>query len=144
MVRSISRMALAGATVIAGFCRIAAFRKLNRETIPCHRVDLEEIVRGEYAENVLRKDFTTTEKLAIGAALEPLEQKAAKERQREHGKTAPGRKKNTGGKLPQVKDKTRDSVARKLGMSGKTYEKAKAVAPCYLLFLCRAPEVVSL
>jgi|CXWL01.1.fsa_nt_gi hypothetical protein len=62
----------------------------------------------------------------MGLAIEAIERPKAKERQKEHGKTAPGRNKNTGGKLPPVKEKTRDAVGSALGMSGKTYERAKA------------------
>ena len=48
-----------------------------------------------------------------------------KKRQKEHGSTAPGRAKDTSGKLPEVLDgDTRDIVAKQVGMSGKTYEKA--------------------
>lgn len=36
---------------------------------------------GEHAENVCRKDFTPSEAVAIGRALEPMERKAAAERQ---------------------------------------------------------------
>lgn len=79
-------------------------------------------------ENTCRKDFTPSEAVAVGAAVEAIESKAAKERQREHGKTAPGRRKNTCGKLPpQKKAKTREKVAAAVGMKARTYEKAKAV-----------------
>jgi len=50
-------------------------------------------------------------------ALEPLAKAEAKERQKEHGKTAPGKKRNTGGKLPQVKTKTRAFAAAATGKS---------------------------
>ena len=43
--------------------------------------DLEEVVRGEFAENAIRKDFTPSEAVAIGRALESLERDAARERQ---------------------------------------------------------------
>ena len=50
-------------------------------------VDLAEIVRGEYAENTVRKDFLPTEAVAIGEAVEPLEREASRERQIELGRT---------------------------------------------------------
>jgi len=65
---------------------------------------------------------------AVGGALEAIEKPKAKERKREHGGTAPGRKRNTGGKLPPVKQKTRDAVGAAVGLSGKSYERGKAVA----------------
>jgi hypothetical protein len=43
--------------------------------------DLEEVVRGELAENAIRKDFLPSEIEAIRRAIEPLEKAAAKERQ---------------------------------------------------------------
>jgi hypothetical protein len=54
-----------------------------------------------------------------------IEKAAAKQRQIEHGGTAPGKQSRTisgseGGD-------SRDKVGAKLGVSGKTYEKSKAV-----------------
>ena len=51
-------------------------------TIPVTVVDLDAVVRGEFAENAVRKDFTPSEAVAIKRALEPIEREAAKERQR--------------------------------------------------------------
>ena len=68
-----------------------------------------------------------TELDALGLDLEAIERPKAKERKREHGGTAPGRKRNTGGKFPPVKQKTRDAVGAAVGLSGKSYERAKAV-----------------
>ena len=48
-----------------------AFRALGRDEIPAHVVDLSQIVRGEYAENVERIGFTLSEMVAIKRALEP-------------------------------------------------------------------------
>ncbi len=58
-----------------------------------------------------------------------MERPAAKERQKDHGGTAPGKGKNTCGKLPQlIAGRTREKVGEAIGVSGKTYEKAKQVA----------------
>ena len=68
--------------------------------------------------------------MAIIEALHEHLEKKAKERQREHGKTAPGRKKNTSGKLPEVIETpppVREVAAKAVGWSGKTYAKAKTV-----------------
>ena len=43
--------------LIAGHRRIEAFKKLELTTIPAWRVPIDKIVLGEYAENVIRKDF---------------------------------------------------------------------------------------
>ena len=52
-------------------------------TIPGTIVDLVEIAHGEFAENILRKDFTPSEMVAILKAVRPVEEKAAKERQKQ-------------------------------------------------------------
>jgi hypothetical protein len=67
--------------LIAGRRRLEAHRKLGLADVPVTVVDLHELVRGEHAENVLRKDFTPSEAVAIGAALEEVE-RAARLRQR--------------------------------------------------------------
>jgi N6-adenosine-specific RNA methylase IME4 len=69
----------------------------------------------------MRLDFSPSEAVAIAAALRDREAERAKERQRAGG-GIPG-----SGKLPQPEPKTRDRVAARVGMSGRTYEKAKEV-----------------
>ena len=70
-------------------------------------------------------DFAPTEAVAMGLALEAIEKPRAKERKQS------GLKRGTkarGGKLPErEKADTRDAVGAGVGMSGKTYERAKAV-----------------
>src|SRR5262249_41384757 len=68
-------------TLIAGERRLRAAQMLGWKKIPINVVDLNAVVRGEFAENACRKDFTLTEAVAIKRALEPLERAAAKERQ---------------------------------------------------------------
>jgi N6-adenosine-specific RNA methylase IME4 len=106
----------ASAILIAGERRLEACRLLGWEDIPCHLVDIDQIVRGEYAENVERANFTPSEMVAIGQTIEEKERSAAKERM-------------TLGKLCLGSDggKTRNKVAAYAGISGTTYEKAKAV-----------------
>ena len=67
-------------TLIAGERRLQACKALGRTRCSGHVVDLDEIVRGEFAENSHRKDFTLSEAVAIKRALEPIERAAAKER----------------------------------------------------------------
>src|SRR5262249_3880542 len=66
--------------LIAGYRRLAAARLLGWTDIPVTVVDLDSVVRGEFAENAVRKDFTLSEAVAIKRALEPIERAAAKER----------------------------------------------------------------
>src|SRR5438105_3773666 len=75
--------------LIAGERRLRAWAKTRFATnpIPVHVVDLDSIVRGEWAENAFRKEFTPSEIVAIKRALEPRLKAEAKERQVELGRT---------------------------------------------------------
>jgi ParB family chromosome partitioning protein len=66
--------------LIAGERRLRAVQLLGWKTIPSTLIplNLDQIVRGEFAENTCRKDFTLSEAVAIKRALEPLEKAAAK------------------------------------------------------------------
>lgn len=133
-----------GHRLIAGARRLEAAKQLHWETIPVRILDLTKLLHGEYDENEVRKDFTPTEKVAIGLAIEAEIAAENATRQRE------GRKKGgeTGGRgrpkaetngdssqvnYPQAKAPkpathyTRERAATKAGMAGKTYAKAKAV-----------------
>jgi ParB family chromosome partitioning protein len=118
--------------LIAGRRRLEAVKELGWTKVPIHVVSLEEILRGEHAENVQRKDFTPSEAVAIGKALETLEKQKAEERQK--ATRLVGNAKQAGdadgaGNLPEPsgKGQARDKVAAAVGMSGRTYDKAKAV-----------------
>lgn len=67
--------------LIAGQRRLLACQQLGWDAVPARVLDLDAIVRGEYAENVERKPFTPTEAAAIRHAIAPLERAAAKSRQ---------------------------------------------------------------
>jgi hypothetical protein len=53
----------------------------DQRDVPGTGVNLHDIVRGEFAENVHRQDFLPSEMVAILRALGPVEQAAAKARQ---------------------------------------------------------------
>lgn len=118
-----------GNKLVAGQRRIAAYKHLKRKEIPAvfarDLSDAFSLLRAERDENTCRKDFAPTEAVALGKALEEIERPQAEERQREAGKER-GRGKKGRGKLPQA-NRTRDRVGSAVGMSGKTYEKAKQV-----------------
>src|SRR5262245_14395302 len=103
-------------TLIAGERRMRAAELLGWTEIPASVVDLDAVVRGEFAENAVRKDFTLSEAVAIKRALEPVERAAAKERMLA-GKPS--------GKFP--KGRALDSVAKVVGKDRRTIEKAEAV-----------------
>jgi N6-adenosine-specific RNA methylase IME4/ParB-like chromosome segregation protein Spo0J len=104
--------------LIAGRRRLEAHKRLGRDEIPVHVVDLEAIVRGEQAENVHRKAFTPSETVAIHDAVLDIEKRQAKERMSEGGKV---------GKISTPSGKARDKAATGLGMSGRTIEKAREI-----------------
>ncbi len=73
-----------------------------------------------------RKDFLPSEIDAIRRAIEPLEKAAAKERQRQHGGTAPGRHKHSR-KVSLSDGQTRDKIGAFAGISGRSLAKTQAV-----------------
>jgi ParB family chromosome partitioning protein len=86
--------------------------------------DAAALLRAERDENTCRKDLTVSEAVALGMALEALEAKQAKQRQQQGGR-AGGK---ASGKLPEASTgQTRDKVGEAVGMSGRTYDKAKEV-----------------
>ena len=111
-------------TLIAGARRLAAVALLGWTNVAVRVIDMDEIARGEFAENVCRKDFTLSEAVAIKRALEPVEREAAKERQREGGRAG----RQASGNLPQAsKGRAADRAAKATGMARRTLEKAEAV-----------------
>ena len=115
--------------LVAGQRRLEAMKSLGWIEVPAVIAsDLDDalcLLQAERDENQCRKDFARSEAVALGRAIEAIEAPKAKQRQVERG----GRPKNTGGKLPPVSDrgKTRDKVGEAVGMSGRSYDKVKAV-----------------
>jgi ParB family chromosome partitioning protein len=114
--------------LVAGRRRLQALYQLGRNTADVYVVDnltdaLSQL-RAQRDENTCRKEFTPSEAVKIGKALEALERREAKKRQKAGGR-AGGK---ASGKLPEASGgDTRDKVAGVVGLSGRTYEKAKAV-----------------
>ena len=44
--------------LIAGQRRLEAYKKLGHTSIPCRVVNISDIIKGEFQENSVRKDFT--------------------------------------------------------------------------------------
>jgi N6-adenosine-specific RNA methylase IME4 len=117
--------------LVAGERRLKAVQKLGRTTVAVHVVATQaealQALMAELAENTCRKDFTPSEAVAVGETLERLERPKAAARQ-QATQAKPGEGKVGGGKLPPPEGgKTRDRVARAVGMSGQTFVRAKAV-----------------
>ena len=108
--------------LIFGERRVLAFKLLGRETIPARVIDVKSIMRAEIDENEARKDFTVSERVEIGLAIEAeLAKRNGVRRDRLPVEN-----------FPQVdcvpEGKTRDLAAEKAGFgNGKTYEQAKKV-----------------
>ena len=63
--------------LIAGERRLAACAFLLWREVPVTVVDLDKVVKGEFAENSERKDLTLSEAVAIKRAIEPIERAEA-------------------------------------------------------------------
>ncbi len=106
--------------LVFGERRLRAYQDaLRRETIPARVVHVRSITAGEYAENEIRKDFTASERVAIGKALE------AELGDRQGRRTDLELREN----LPEVKKgRTEEIAAQRAGFGNyKTYEQAKQV-----------------
>lgn len=106
--------------LIFGERRLRAFQFLGRKEIPVRVIKMESVLHGEYAENEVRKDFTASERVAIGEAIEA-------ELQGRVGN--PNLKDSIPENFPELpKGDTRDLAAKAAGFgNGKTYEQAKRV-----------------
>lgn len=104
--------------LIAGQRRLEACKSLGWNEIPVSIVNMQDIVKGEHAENAFRKDFTVTEMVAIKRAIEPFERKQAEERQLA-GKPAEESAEGSG--------TVRERIASSLGVSHDTLSKAEDI-----------------
>lgn len=104
--------------LIAGYRRIKAVQTLGWTRVPIYIVDLKDLLKGEFHENALRKNFTPSEMVAIKRHFEP-------EVSMEH---PVGRPKENSGNFPELKvGHVRDVLGGFVGVSGKTLEKAEDI-----------------
>lgn len=119
--------------LVFGQRRLKAFQLLGRSTIPARVIDVPAIVLAEHAENEIRKDFTVSERVEIGKAVEmELGERRGRPKQESENQ----------GELveseiveilphftePDSGQKTREIAAQKAGFgSDKTYRDAKTV-----------------
>ena len=110
-----------GYRLVFGERRLRACKQLGQDKIKVRFVNLDSLLKGELAENEFRKDFTPSERVAIGEAIE-AEIKTDAEKRMKSGVENPVEN------FPQGGEKTRDLVAKATGFgNGKTYEQAKKV-----------------
>ena len=102
-----------GYRMVFGERRLKAFQHLGRDTIPARFVNLDSLLKGEYAENEFRKDFTVSERVEIGKALEgELAQRVGVNQHTKEGME----------NFPHPQGATRDLAAKAAGFgNGKTY-----------------------
>lgn len=105
--------------LVFGERRLRACQALGWEKIPARTVHLDSILKGELAENEFRKDFTHSERVAIGEAIEAeLGNRKGLNQHSEGPENFPD----------APKGDTRDLAAKAAGFgNGKTYEQAKKV-----------------
>lgn len=111
--------------LIAGHRRLEAAKQLGWTEIPVNVINLADIVKGEVAENLIRKDFTASEIAAIKKALEPLEKAQAEERKKAGIPAAESDKGRVDDKIAAVVGVSRDSLS-KIETIAKAAEQDKA------------------
>lgn len=106
--------------LIAGQRRLEAARQLGWSRIPVRVVDIDAAAHAEADENIIRLDFTPSERVAIARTIEAEERHAARERMRTR---------RSPGKSPGDQEATtaRTRIARRVGTSYKTLERAREV-----------------
>ena len=100
------------ARLVFGARRIKAFESLGLDKIPARVIAIDDLLDGEHAENMIRKDFTVSERVAIGRSM------AARLGERRGNPT--GANQYSDGKV-QIsaqfhEEKTRDLAAEKSGL----------------------------
>jgi N6-adenosine-specific RNA methylase IME4 len=106
--------------LIAGQRRLRAAQLLGWKRIPVRVIDLDMPVQAEADENMMRLDFTPSERVAIAKTIEAEERRAAKERirtQRPPGKSPGDREATT----------ARTRIAKRVGTSYQTLQRANEV-----------------
>ncbi len=106
--------------LIAGERRLKALLHLGQDRASVTILDLDRVVRGEYAENQFRKAFTPSEAADIADSLEPKLRQEAKDRQGERTDRHPA-------KFPGCAGNALDHLAKIIGKDRTTIAKARAV-----------------
>lgn len=110
--------------LVAGERRLAAVSLLGWTRVPVRIIDPVDLLTAERDENAVRKDFTPTEAVAIAAAIRPVEQELARERQ---GRPGQARSETVSERSPMALGESRERVAAAVGMSFTTLQRAEEV-----------------
>lgn len=116
--------------LISGLRRIEAYKKLDIEYIPAHIMDMPLRESGEIDENLVRKNFTVTELLAIKKYRESIESNLQGQRN-DLSKTEQGEQ-QLPGKFPRSSTdnelrRRQERIAKSTGLSYKTLNKVEQV-----------------
>jgi ParB family chromosome partitioning protein len=113
--------------LVAGQRRLLAVGQLGWSDVPATVLDFADLLAAQYDENVQRLDFTVSEKVAIGQALTPVEEAAAKERVGGRPPKTSARSADVSKAKPKSEGESRKRVAKAVGTSAPTLEKATEV-----------------
>lgn len=117
--------------LIAGHRRLEACRLLGMDEVPVRVVSnltsARSLLFAERDENTCRLDMTPGEKVSLGLALEELERPKAQERMRNLPTDTTKESFLSSDTQGERTGQTRDLVGEAVGMSGRTFVRAKAV-----------------
>lgn len=120
--------------LVAGERRLEACKRLGWNIVPVVLVDsidtAAKALTAERDENQCRKEMTPLELKSLTDALLEIEREAAKERQREHGGTAPGKPADTSDHVVRSVpggNRAKDAAAKAAGWSRSQYERVERV-----------------
>jgi ParB-like chromosome segregation protein Spo0J len=109
--------------LIVGARRLEAYQRLGYTEIPIHRIDLINILKGEFHENAIRKGFTISERVAI---LEEIEKQRISHKPAKGCNLLPFQKENKGRKSVDIAaEYITNTSPRKLSLEKKIVEAAR-------------------
>ena len=119
--------------LVAGHRRLLSFKELGRTDIPVNKINITNMIKGEHDENTVRKDWTPSEKIAIGEVMnKPLggRGKTMTESVRVKKEKILGWGHDTYTKAKQVVESERPELVEKMNKTGNVnaaYKKLKAI-----------------
>lgn len=109
--------------------KICEKHSLGYKTISCDIEDRDEAIRWIITNQLGRRNLTDAQRVKLALRLRPHLEEKAKERQQEHGGTAPG--KSLKANLPEVikspAPQVRDQIAALAGVSARTVDRAALI-----------------
>jgi len=121
--------------LVAGARRIEIFKQLNKLEIPFRRISIKNILKGEYDENTIRKDFTPSEAVAILESLKSKQGQLLSDSDRSEGRRQKavkitGRSHDSLSKAKQVVESKNEKVIQEMDKTGninKAYRQIRQI-----------------